>query len=898
MIHYGGSMLRAVFICLVLSFSAWAEEVALVKVTDTWRVKAVPTNAPGPGPNWAEVDFPDSGWANQLGSFDSGSKGYLSEQTYLDPTGITTYCFRKTFTVADPDFVRWLTLRIDYSSGFVAYLNGVEMARRGFPNFVGQPVPLGEPAAHHPPNPTEWIDVSAAIPGLRAGANVLAIQLHSAGTVNRGLLMATELLANFTRGPFVQNTTTNSTIVAWHTGLPTTGFVIYGKDVDHLYVAGSGGPASTNHAVRLTGLEAGASYQYRVYAERGGDVAASDWATFRALKPPGAPISFLVTGDTGVGTFPQYKIAEQMRATPADLLMHCGDIVYPYLEPLHVDARCFSIYRDQMRSVPFFFSLGNHDGIGGQETYLNTFFLPTNNVTGTEHYYSFDHGDAHFVVLAVDTLVGNAFNRYEAGSPQYNWLDLDLATTRQPWKFIFFHHVIRSSSFHSSDDYLADGIPDMLQLRSSIGLLAERHGAQIIFNGHDHAYERFGSFNGVNNFITGGGGAGLYGIAGLEPGSMQFHFRYHFLRVSIDGPDLMVEAIDHNKIVFDRFYRSLAGAGETVHPAAWGTPMVEATAGDDPSGNILGQVFNFEGGSARTRAGLHANLGRLHVRNDRVNLYLGLESAAVRDNQVIALFVENPAEPGVTDLAPLGNNQPDLDGAGEGVDALDLLGKLEFKDFRPSLACLLGDEHADGNFRNFRRPGMRWSAGQGVFRLDAGFSTVAGARIQQFNRTPQGIPTQFPEANADMIEVAIPLAALGRPSAPGLIRVGAVALADLGSGPMEPMVDTAFAGRSLEPGTDGRMVLEPMAIALAPDPTPSQDEFSFRGEFVSGTQIRFHWNSAQGRGYRLQLASTLGEAFVDVEAPGLPLTATGPSTAFVLTVDPPGTARFYRLAAD
>ena len=59
-----------------------------------------------------------------------------------------------------------------------------------------------------------------------------------------------------------------------------------------------------------------------------------------------------------------------------------------------------------MRSVPFYFSMGNHevDGPSFEQPYLQTFYLPTNPVTGTEHFYSFDHGDAHFTVLFVPSL--------------------------------------------------------------------------------------------------------------------------------------------------------------------------------------------------------------------------------------------------------------------------------------------------------------------------------------------------------------------------------------------------------------------------------------------------------------------------------------------------------------
>src|SRR5947207_2797219 len=48
------------------------------------------------------------------------------------PSHYLSACFRMKFTVRDPAAIRWLLLRIDYDDGFVAYLNGTEVARRGF----------------------------------------------------------------------------------------------------------------------------------------------------------------------------------------------------------------------------------------------------------------------------------------------------------------------------------------------------------------------------------------------------------------------------------------------------------------------------------------------------------------------------------------------------------------------------------------------------------------------------------------------------------------------------------------------------------------------------------------------------------------------------------------------
>src|SRR3954462_11358039 len=172
-------MFRAVLlVSFVLAFSASAEDSALVKAVDFWRV--LPSTNSLVTSNWTQVDYDESAWPLRQASFITSYADYIgaAELTVLSEDAVT-YCFRKTFQITDPSFVKSLALRADYESGFVAYLNGREVARRGFVQST-QPVPLGIPANEHVRGPTEMIDVSSGFGALRPGKNVLAIQLHSA----------------------------------------------------------------------------------------------------------------------------------------------------------------------------------------------------------------------------------------------------------------------------------------------------------------------------------------------------------------------------------------------------------------------------------------------------------------------------------------------------------------------------------------------------------------------------------------------------------------------------------------------------------------------------------------------------------------------------------------------
>jgi hypothetical protein len=110
---------------------------------------------------------------------------------------------RKTFVVTNLAQVRWLTLRIDYNDGFVAYMNGVEVARRNLAGPPGSFVPFNALAtATHLRGLSEEIDLTPLMPLLRPGTNVLAIQVHASSELDSNFALLPELLGNLRGGHF------------------------------------------------------------------------------------------------------------------------------------------------------------------------------------------------------------------------------------------------------------------------------------------------------------------------------------------------------------------------------------------------------------------------------------------------------------------------------------------------------------------------------------------------------------------------------------------------------------------------------------------------------------------------------------------------------------------------
>lgn len=126
---------------------------------------------------WNTLGFADAGWLTGptgLGYGDGDDETELDDMAAIDGVqiGYSTVYLRKSFNVADPSSIDALSLKIDFDDGFVAYLNGTEIART---NFVGTPVNSSLADNNHEAGMQEEIDVSASKNLIQSGVNVLAI---------------------------------------------------------------------------------------------------------------------------------------------------------------------------------------------------------------------------------------------------------------------------------------------------------------------------------------------------------------------------------------------------------------------------------------------------------------------------------------------------------------------------------------------------------------------------------------------------------------------------------------------------------------------------------------------------------------------------------------------------
>ena len=148
------------------------------------------------GTLWTAVNYNDSSWMSGLASFGYG-ESYI--RTELEPLK-TTYYFRTTFSLFDPTGISTLKLRADYDDGFVAYLNGVEVARS--PSMPDGIIAYNTLAGFHEARSYEIFDLSSSINLLENGVNVLAVEVHNGSTTSSDAVMDMRLS---TRGTIVSS---------------------------------------------------------------------------------------------------------------------------------------------------------------------------------------------------------------------------------------------------------------------------------------------------------------------------------------------------------------------------------------------------------------------------------------------------------------------------------------------------------------------------------------------------------------------------------------------------------------------------------------------------------------------------------------------------------------------
>ena len=227
--------------------------------------------------------------------------------------------------------------------------------------------------------------------------------------------------------------------------------------------------------------------------------------------------------------------------------------------------------------VPYFFSVGNHDVTSSEELNApdrivglchvfaaNSRLIPA---AGAPHrlagYLDYGFGFGNTWVIAFDSNIAG-------DSTQLAWMKSELASLdrkRYPNVAVFFHHPAFSSGPHGG----ALVERQTAEIRASYMPLFRKHHVRLLLTGHEHLFEhwveRYTDASGahrMDQIVSGGGGAPLYGYSGepnlrdyiaagaseqlsvqhlVKPGLNPGASPFHYLVVHVDGDRFSVEVI-------------------------------------------------------------------------------------------------------------------------------------------------------------------------------------------------------------------------------------------------------------------------------------------------------------------------------------------------------------------
>jgi predicted phosphodiesterase len=341
-------------------------------------------------------------------------------------------------------------------------------------------------------------------------------------------------VAEITIGPYLGNVTTTSITISWETDRRSSGIVEYAKD-EQYQQSGEYDEwvesrfKSKRHKITLSGLAPSTLYHYRIIS--GSDVGVDN--TFLTSVGLYEPFSFAVYGDTRTNHDDHQAVVDSMVENQPYLVMNSGDLVENGRSPSQWDI-FFDITKDLMKSAPYYPVLGNHEA--NSILYYNFFSLPEGGGKSDEEWYSFDYGNTHFICL-------NSNSRHSIR--QLVWLkrDLENASEEYQWIIVVFHHPVYSSGKHGGE---------YASMHRWINLF-EDYGVDMVFNGHDHLYERSYK-DGIWYIVTGGGGAPLYSV-NQNPNPYQVYAEsiLHFCKLNLDGAYLELRMIRPDGTVGDTF---------------------------------------------------------------------------------------------------------------------------------------------------------------------------------------------------------------------------------------------------------------------------------------------------------------------------------------------------------
>lgn len=230
------------------------------------------------------------------------------------------------------------------------------------------------------------------------------------------------------------------------------------------------------HKVVADNLTPGTTYQYRV-GDGSNWSAAREFTTAPAENPENG-FTFLNLNDPQASSQAGYNawttsLNHAAAKFPGySFLMHCGD---------HVDNganedqwQWYFEGADPVYSKTIVAGVtGNHDALSGNRyAYRFNYEMPTTSATTQGTYYSFDYANAHFIAINAQAM---------SDTQQIDWIKYDYAKNAKKWNIVLIHNPLYTNASHYAE----------VNVRNTFStILNDQLGADMIFAGHDHIYNR------------------------------------------------------------------------------------------------------------------------------------------------------------------------------------------------------------------------------------------------------------------------------------------------------------------------------------------------------------------------------------------------------------------------
>lgn len=357
-------------------------------------------------------------------------------------------------------------------------------------------------------------------------------------------------------GPYLQNVSekeatvmwiTNRNAVSWVEIAPDDGMNFYAEARPQFYQTNFGKKLiGTVHAVRVTGLQKGTSYRYRIYSKevieetpyfvQYGKVAATDVYTrrpyrFTTLDYARPATSFAVVNDIHADHETFSALMETQKDKKLDFVVFNGDMLSNMSsEEQLIEGFLGQAVRLFAAETPVFYARGNHETRGlFSPQYIR--YFPTS--TG-QPYYAFRQGPAFFIVLDggedkpdndIEYHDLAAFDAYRAA--EVDWLREVVnseAFKEAPVKIAIMHVPPVGSTWHGP-----------LEVKKHFMPILNKAGIRVMLCAHLHQYTYIAPGEEGNDF------------------PILINSHKHILEIDVNGQDIRIQIKDTEGKIFKTF---------------------------------------------------------------------------------------------------------------------------------------------------------------------------------------------------------------------------------------------------------------------------------------------------------------------------------------------------------